>query len=127
MMAIMDFNQVEADIHFFFFFWNRLFDYLTELCSNQLLSHKWLRKLAEIVIYKTAAKGAKLFYRLINQSLDIYEKNDLTNRSYIPELKSSLDLAFQGVQQNILEKQEIKGQMIHLFTAVCKKQKILLK
>lgn len=83
------------------------------------MNHTWIRKLAEKFIYKTAAKSVKLFYGLIDQSLDIYENNDLTNRSYMPEVTSSLDYAFQGVQQNILEKQEIAGQIIHLFAAVC--------
>ncbi|XP_065368963.1 probable cytochrome P450 313a4 [Calliphora vicina] len=75
----------------------------------------WIRKLAEISIYKSQMQGLNIFKRLVNESVDILEKNHTTDPSHMPEVNSALDYALNGVHQNSLAGSEILPQMLHLF------------
>ncbi|XP_065368964.1 probable cytochrome P450 313a4 [Calliphora vicina] len=90
---------------------------LAENCFNTIMSISWIRKLAEISVYKTKMQGLNIFKRLINESVDILEKNRTTDPSHLPEVNSALEYALNGVHQNSLAGSEILPHMLHLFAA----------
>ncbi|XP_065368966.1 probable cytochrome P450 313a4 [Calliphora vicina] len=92
-----------------------ILEMLAENCFNTIISISWIRKLAKITVYKSQMQGLNMFIRLVNESVDILEKNDTTDPSYLPAVNSSLDYALNGVQQNTLEWSELLPHMLQLF------------
>ncbi|XP_037823484.1 probable cytochrome P450 313a4 isoform X2 [Lucilia sericata] len=90
-------------------------EFTANACLNQILGLKWICKLAEISIYRSARSGLNMFRRVINETADILQKNTITDPSILPEINSALDQALQGVQQNIFTRKDIEGQMFHFF------------
>ncbi|XP_037812887.1 probable cytochrome P450 313a4 [Lucilia sericata] len=90
-------------------------EFLADVCLSQIMAINWIYKLAENYVYKTAREGFVMFQRLISESVDIIRRNDTKDPSYLPEINSVLDYAFMGVQQNILQLDEIENQMMHIF------------
>ncbi|XP_065362079.1 probable cytochrome P450 313a4 [Calliphora vicina] len=92
-----------------------MLEYIADICFTQIMTINWIRKLADIFLYKTASNGVNMFRRLVVQSMDILQKKDTTDPSYLPEVNSVLEHALSGTHQNLLKVDEIEGQMMHLF------------
>lgn len=79
---------------------------------------KWIRKLAELFIYKEHKAGFDMFLRLVNESLDLLQRSDTTDPSSLKNVYSVLDLTLDGVRQNVLKEDDIVGHIMHIFAGV---------
>ncbi|KAM7345008.1 putative cytochrome P450 313a4 [Cochliomyia hominivorax] len=76
-----------------------------------------VRKIFEFTRFKNAVKGQAMFRELINESKDIILKGDTTDSKQFPHVKSILEYALNGVNENILTMNDVPGEMMQFLGA----------